>query len=246
VNENFVSQHFKLQPGEIDSVLSRCHLQTKLVSGGSEISVRDCPLCEKKGQPVAGKSTNQWKLHFRADSGAFNCVRCKSHGSWYEFKKEMGMLPQIDHVAGNRAYKRPNQDIANSYPAALSAFPEIADYLINKRKIKKTTLEKYLVGATIYSFQEDNNPEWIETPCITFPWMDYFGGQWLISRIKARAVHRKEWMRLDPSGGEWGLFGWHTIPQQAEEIVLTEGEFDAMSVWQETGVPAISCSTSGL
>lgn len=82
---------------------------------------------------------------------------------------------------------------------------------------------------------------------------------------------------MEPSGGEWGLFGWHTVshafrsffppppqdlpipfqinsmtfyvygfskyciffspfllkvPSSAEEIVLTEGEYDAMSVYQ--------------
>lgn len=239
VNENFVSSFYQLQPGEIDSVLGRLGLYTRLASGGSEIVVKDCPLCDKRGQPVAGKATNQWKLHFRSDSGAFNCVRCKSHGSWYEFKKEMGMLPQIEQMGGRKMYRRPNQEIANSYPAALQAFPEVAEYLTTKRKIKKETLEMYLVGATLYSFQNEEE-DWVESPCVTFPWMDYGTTGWSIVRVKARSLARKEWMRLDPSQGEWGFFGWHTIPQNAAEIVVTEGEYDAMSVWQETGVPAIS------
>ena len=39
-------------------------------------------------------------------------------------------------------------------------------------------------------------------------------------------------MRLDPAGGAWGLFGWHTIPEDAKQLILTEGEFDAMAVYQ--------------
>ena len=46
--------------------------------------------------------------------------------------------------------------------------------------------------------------------------------------------------RLLPAGGGWGLFGWHTVPDQARSIVLTEGEYDAMAVFQATGVPALS------
>jgi hypothetical protein len=37
-----------------------------------------------------------------------------------------------------------------------------------------------------------------------------------------------------------GLFGWHTIPADAKEIVLTEGEYDTMAVYQATGRPAVS------
>lgn len=41
-------------------------------------------------------------------------------------------------------------------------------------------------------------------------------------RIKARAVENKAWQRLDPAGGRWGLFGLHTVPERAVEVVVTE------------------------
>ena len=59
-------------------------------------------------------------------------------------------------------------------------------------------------------------------------------------RIKARALGHKGMQRLDPPGGGWGFFGWHTIPADTTEIVITEGEFDAMAVYQATGRPSIS------
>lgn len=65
-------------------------------------------------------------------------------------------------------------------------------------------------------------------------------GPFVTRRIKARALDNKSWQRLDPPGGGWGLFGWHTIPPNSTEIVLTEGEYDAMAVYQATGRPAIS------
>eukprot|EP01127_Copromyxa_protea_P020754 TRINITY_DN6973_c0_g1_i1.p1 TRINITY_DN6973_c0_g1~~TRINITY_DN6973_c0_g1_i1.p1 ORF type:complete len:778 (-),score=123.30 TRINITY_DN6973_c0_g1_i1:132-2402(-) len=61
----------------------------------------------------------------------------------------------------------------------------------------------------------------------------------VLARMKYRPVVQKTF-RLDPTGGAWGLFGWHLVPPGATEIVLTEGEFDAMSVYQATGVPAVS------
>ena len=36
------------------------------------------------------------------------------------------------------------------------------------------------------------------------------------------------------------LFGWHTVPADAREIVLTADEFDAMAVYQATSFPAVS------
>lgn len=63
---------------------------------------------------------------------------------------------------------------------------------------------------------------------------------WITRRIKARSLHNKGWQRLEPKGGGWGLFGWHTVPSSAKEIIITEGEYDAMAVYQATGKPAIS------
>lgn len=65
-------------------------------------------------------------------------------------------------------------------------------------------------------------------------------GTFVTRRIKVRAIEQKSWQRLDPPGGGWGLFGLHTVPDDATEIVLTEGEYDAMAVAQATGRPAVS------
>jgi twinkle protein len=62
----------------------------------------------------------------------------------------------------------------------------------------------------------------------------------LTRRIKARALQSKAWQRLDPPGGGWGIFGYHTIPANTKELVVTEGEYDAMAVWQATGRAAVS------
>jgi twinkle protein len=65
-------------------------------------------------------------------------------------------------------------------------------------------------------------------------------GPFVTRRIKARALERKSWQRLDPPGGGWGLFGLHTVPNDCKTLILTEGEYDAMAVHQATGLPAVS------
>ena len=63
---------------------------------------------------------------------------------------------------------------------------------------------------------------------------------WETVRLKIRALESKGKQRMLPSGGGWGFFGWHLVPPDAVEIVVTEGEYDAMAVYQATGIPAIS------
>jgi len=60
-------------------------------------------------------------------------------------------------------------------------------------------------------------------------------------RFKARALREKKFQRLVPKGGGWGLFGWHLVQSEHKEIILTEGEFDAMAVGQAIShIPAVS------
>jgi len=90
------------------------------------------------------------------------------------------------------------------------------------------------------NIENDNNEDDGDTSAEEYEQEESNLGPFVTRRIKARAVHQKSWQRLDPPGGGWGLFGWHTVPSSAKEIVLTEGEYDAMAVYQATGRPAVS------
>lgn len=85
------------------------------------------------------------------------------------------------------------------------------------------------------SVQIENS--WRTDLCMTFPMYNSSG---MVVRHKIRSVRTKSGMRLVPKGGTWGFFGLSTIPDDATQVVLTEGELDAMSVWQATGHPTIS------
>jgi twinkle protein len=161
----------------------------------------------------------------------------------------------------------PSKRLAACYISSLVDQPEtnqVLDYLLNVRGLLKTTLRKYGVGRATYNFpsKEPNSPNtYVAAECVTFPWImrgsevkeqealrgaDYNSEQeqdedhYVTRRIKARALQQKAWQRLDPPGGGWGLFGFHTVPENATELVITEGEYDAMAVYQGTGRPAVS------
>lgn len=162
----------------------------------------------------------------------------------------------------------PSERLAACYISSLVDQPEtnqVLNYLINVRGLLKTTLRKYGVGRATYNFpsKESHGPhKYVAAECVTFPWImratqvaeqealrgatyewkqeDGSDDPCVTRRIKARALKEKAWQRLDPPGGGWGLFGFHTVPDDATEIVITEGEYDAMAVYQATGRPAVS------
>eukprot|EP00548_Thalassiothrix_antarctica_P009075 CAMPEP_0194157324 /NCGR_PEP_ID=MMETSP0152-20130528/71512_1 /TAXON_ID=1049557 /ORGANISM="Thalassiothrix antarctica, Strain L6-D1" /LENGTH=583 /DNA_ID=CAMNT_0038865611 /DNA_START=417 /DNA_END=2168 /DNA_ORIENTATION=+ len=170
----------------------------------------------------------------------------------------------LDHDianGGSKCLPMPNERLSACYISNLMDGTEegndALDYLTNVRGISKQTLRKYGVGRGTYNFPDANN-RFVPADCITFPWIvpaavaieqeELRGSNLTLPpeqtsvtrRIKARALKNKAWQRLDPPGGGWGLFGYHTIPDDAKEIIVTEGEYDAMAVYEATRKPAVS------
>lgn len=117
-----------------------------------------------------------------------------------------------------------------------SRFPKVLEHLNASRKIETRVLTHYGVGVDYFAFYKDDRTR-ANLVSYVFP---MFNDKKELVRFKIRAVEEKMHMRLDPKGGAWGLFGLNVVPDDAQEIVLTEGEFDAMAVYQATGVPAVS------
>ena len=158
----------------------------------------------------------------------------------------------------------PNPKVAAMFSTDLldkeEADNDALGYLTNVRGLTKATLRKYCVGRAYYKFPSEGG-RYIQSECVTFPWtlrvselqqqealqnnksMEPTASaseEFVTNRLKVRALSNKAWQRLDPPGGGWGFFGWHTVPKDATEIIITEGEYDAMAVYQATGRPAIS------
>jgi len=219
------------------------YLQSKNLNyrkrGGGQITIQRCPYCH-----AIKNKTDEHALNITLQTGAFFCHRCGVQGHWNDFRTGLGDPAEITNWSGkpiaNMPKPKPKQEIASRYPKHFDLFGnEPYEYLTKKRGLKPDTIEKYQVGMAAQKF-EDGTGMWIDEPCFTFPWIENSstGGQ--IVRVKHRSFLNKGNMRLEPKGGSWGLFGLHMVPAESTEIILTEGEFDAMSVYQETGIPAVS------
>jgi twinkle protein len=243
----FVSKHATLRDGELESWLQSNKL-SYTDPGGQWIRVRECPFCHATN----GKLDNMFKLNLSKANGSYNCFRCHAKGSYAHFKHRLHVLRQrgVD-VGPEQAHsvQASNSTAAVPVPHAgdaargtqrlsSSASDGVArSYLVNTRGLRMDVIEKYGVGLVNFNFKDKGSDDWVRHECFAFP---MYGAANQLVRQKIRGVQDKRHMRLYPTGGGWGLFGLQTVPADATEIVITEGEFDAMAVYQAAGLPAVS------
>jgi twinkle protein len=235
----FVSSYHQIPNSEIRDFLTRIGLEYKETSVG--FTSRYCPLCPK---PHYEERSNLYTLGFKANSGVFHCFRCGVSGSWYDFKNlitgssltvESLKSPEVTYPSLEEHTTRYN-NLKNS------KFPAISQYLKEVRGLTQETLEKYMVGIDYKLFKNPDTNENIDLPCVFFPMYSIVNSERLLSRVKIRAIYKenKHYMKMHPVGGGFGFFGLNTIPPGIKTLVITEGEYDAMAVYQSTGLFAIS------
>lgn len=140
-----------------------------------------------------------------------------------------------------------------AYRDALWKEVDILRWLSEDMGIRQDVLEKYHVGSAVYKSQDEQAKE---AKCVTFPRTgpDYGPATtdtdtpYQTVRIKACLPHDYGDLHafdpVTPSAAEPGLFGYHVAPINASSVVLCHDEFDALAVYQSTGVPAMSLPES--
>lgn len=231
----FASKHFRVQDGDVERLLKRFNLHYTINHPKNIAVVKVCPFCHD----TKGQRDNFFKLNIFLDSGGYKCFRCCQSGSWFDLRRNLkpsslSVTPPTTHTTP--VSSPPDPSLHSHHRHALrSELSNVKTYLNSKRGITDDVLDAFGVGAT--TVRAKIHDSWTEYPSIAFP-MYNDDGQ--LVRHKLRAIENKSVMRLAPTGGTWGLFGLNNVPPDANEVVLTEGEFDAMAVYQSTGRPAVS------
>ncbi|CAK4643013.1 unnamed protein product [Aphanomyces euteiches] len=270
VNANpkaFVSKYYELGDHRtIDEFLERKGLVVKETS--TQYIVRDCPFCHAtKGRAdnlfklYINKANGVYFCHRCGASGSWFAFKQKLGGGSEVVEASMGYAdsaprydaPKVISVLDNAKAVALTRNLHDDEECR-----HVLDYLTATRGLKPEVLSKYCVGAIQQPFHSSTDNSMEDKWCVTFPWMaresdiSLMGVEltepsgssdanlFNVIRLKVRAIDDKSKQRLVPKGGSWGLFGWNTVPANADSIVITEGEFDAMAVYQATGRPAIS------
>jgi twinkle protein len=171
---------------------------------------------------VAGTKAGVWSDFATGESGdlvdLWAAVRCGGNLSLAleEAKAYLGV--RSERTAYHHEYSKPAK------PRARRPQGQAEQYL-ESRGLHKSTIEAYRVAA--------------DHDSIYFPFLrdgELVMCKWRSMTDKATAPTSKN---QEPS-----LFGWQAIPETAREIYITEGEFDAMAMYQ-MGYPAVSVPFGG-
>lgn len=130
-----------------------------------------------------------------------------------EVKAHLGVFESNLHTH-KAVFEKPKK------PPCQSPKNRVMEYLKNERKLSENTIRAYKVA-------EQN--EFIVFPSIR-------DGE--LIRYKLRSIDDKHNCKTSLNS-EPCLFGWQAIPDNAREVVICEGEIDAMS-WYQLGYPALS------
>jgi twinkle protein len=172
-------------------------------------AVMNCPFCED----------HERKFAISLTSGAFQCLhenRCGRRGSFYEFRRELGD-PVGSGVRSTRgeakAYQKPD---VHGEPLRGDA----RRYLMNERKISAETIRAFRIG--------------MKGEAIAFPY--FKNGEVVNVKYRTIGPDKKMWQE---KGAEPVVYNRDAIAAEAQELIICEGEIDALS-WKEYGYDAVS------
>lgn len=233
----FVSNYYSVGDGDVERYLDRHGVSYRQSSNGAV--VEECPFCHE----TRGEADNLYKLHVQFESGVFFCHRCRAKGNWFLLRDKLGggapSVASFGDIGRKKNSSKGGKPVSVPAPTKnefiagkkrLWQEKAAERYLTETRGLSPHVLRKYGVGVDKFYFDKSQL-------CFTFPMFDK---EKKLVRFKVRSVEKKANMRLNPKGGAWGLFGLDTVPDNAEEVIVTEGEFDAMAAHQATGLPAVS------
>jgi twinkle protein len=143
-------------------------------------------------------------------------------GALEEIRAWLGLQRPKLHQPQRPQWKRP------SMPKCALPDRRARDYLLEDRNLPGRVLDAYRIG-------EDDQQR------IVFP---FFQPDGTLAMVKRRDSIDGAKPTPTESGCEAILFGWQAIPPNAREVVITEGEIDALS-WAAYGWPALSVPFGG-
>ena len=189
----------------------------------------------------------------------FHCFGCEANGDVYEYVMRtkgldfIGALKLVANSVGialpeRRVYQPPEVRAAGGLGGVRGPFDpdrfralvpdgKVWKYLTAERKLDAGKLAEYSVGETAegdaYSFAYKWWPPAVPPGKGAKPRFEF------VKVVKVARLNGKKEEWREPTGGKNILFGILAIPESATELVIAEGEIDAIT-WAQYGFPAVS------
>ena len=218
-----------------------------------------------KGGPVEFKACCPFHVEktgsftVNEDKRLFHCFGCGASGDVFDYvmlTRGLDFTGALKLVANSvgislpecRIYQPPEAKVSVREGAGRGAFhpenfrPLVPDgkvwkYLTEERKLDGGKLVQYSVGETVdgqaYSFAYRWWPPDMPRREGAKPRLEFVK----VVKLERPQGKKEEWR--EPKGGRNILFGMLAVPEHAKELVIAEGEIDAIT-WAQFGFPAVS------
>ncbi len=130
------------------------------------------------------------------------------------------------HIENRKSYATPKPKGVKS----LSDQSPVFTYLNDVRGIDFFTQSSFKISESVHP---ENGPE------IVFPYIGPSGDVVNVKRLALKRTENGKKIMRQESGCAPSLFGWQALPKDCREVIITEGEIDAMT-WSQMGFNAIS------
>jgi KaiC/GvpD/RAD55 family RecA-like ATPase/5S rRNA maturation endonuclease (ribonuclease M5) len=176
--------------------------------------------------PVGGCDGWHFYLSFdKEKDGLWNCFKCGEKGNLYQLMSFLGdrmdNVTSIQDVANSSRTPDPLPNIEACHAALIAEAEDDSvenstlDYLLVERGFSMATIEKYKLGL-----EKDYGKRWLVIP--------YFHkGNLVYAKFRTVPPDAKEFRGL--TGRESPLFNQECLVPNMDELLMVEGEFDAIS-----------------
>lgn len=177
-------------------------------------------------------------LYFGKETGQYNCKKCGNSGNIFTLAEHLGDSKQDVLLSSKKLKEKNTSKAANLNPNHVEKcnreMPDRIRKYLNDRGINDDLIKEHSIGYG--KFYERN---WI-----TIPLKDQ-GGKFYSMKLRKDPEDETnpDKGKVFPFGKEAQIYGWDTLRESEEKVVICEGEFDRL-VLLSKGVPAIT-STGG-
>ncbi|XP_076313251.1 LOW QUALITY PROTEIN: mitochondrial DNA helicase [Tachypleus tridentatus] len=200
-----------------------------------------CPFCP--GKPIPSKSNT---VYINMTTGMFICYSCRRVGTWQVFQDYISMI-QLAEKPDESRQNLPVVEEAGIFLTGKVEY-EIQERLTDLQPVGELSREDFqrivklfnLKRLSASAFNHFNVRVNKERTALVYP---YYGPDRKLFGLKYSHVQPAAEETEDfffPKQIILGLFGWHRVSKNQQEIVLVSNPLDALSVSQETNVPAIA------
>ncbi len=175
---------------------------------GDQINVKVCPRCSDGG----------WHFYMsKQEGGAWDCKKCQATGNLFTLMKQLGDIEEAVHPAARRtAWAKPKPADIEAYHSALFKDYEAQRYL-NSRRISMDSIRRFKLGV-----RTKDGKRWLSIPLLS-------GGEW--ANVKYRSLPPAEKAFEREYGCRSVLFNGNAVVKH-DEVIITEGEIDAITLIQ--------------